>query len=351
MKDILSLTLEELTAELSTEKPYRAKQIYSWLHVKRAVTFDEMSDLPAALREKLRENYIICKLTAVKTLISAKDGTIKYLFELPDGECIETVFMEYRHAYSLCISSQVGCRMGCKFCASGLDGLVRNLSPAEMLSQVYEAERLTGKTIGSLVMMGIGEPLDNFDNTIKFLSMLSDKDGKNLSLRHVSLSTCGLVPKIRELQKLHLGLTLSISLHDADNAKREDIMPVTKAYNIDELISACREYIAETGRRISFEYAVIAGVNDSKTDAQRLINLLRGINCHVNLIPVNSVAETNYHNKKDNVKSFEGYLNAAKIPVTIRRTLGSDINAACGQLRKQSTEYRVQNTEYRVQNK
>jgi 23S rRNA (adenine2503-C2)-methyltransferase len=336
MKDILSMTLEELTADLSFEKPYRAKQLYNWLHVKRALTFDEMSDLPASLREKLNADYIICKLATVKTLVSERDGTIKYLFELPDGECIETVFMEYRHAHSLCISSQVGCRMGCKFCASGLDGLVRNLTPAEMLSQVYEVERLTGETIGSLVMMGIGEPLDNFDNTIKFLTMLSDKNGKNLSLRHVSLSTCGLVPKIRELQKLHLGLTLSISLHHADNASREDIMPVTKAYNIDELILACRDYIAETGRRISFEYAVIAGVNDSEVDAKKLIKLLRGINCHVNLIPVNKVAETGYHNKKDNVKNFEGYLVAAKIPVTIRRTLGSDINAACGQLRRQN---------------
>ncbi|MDR0986992.1 MAG: 23S rRNA (adenine(2503)-C(2))-methyltransferase RlmN [Ruminococcus sp.] len=334
MKDILSYTLPELIAELPTEKLYRAKQIYSWLHVKRALTFDEMSDLPAALREKLREDYIICKLKTVKTLISERDGTIKYLFELPDGECIETVFMEYRHAYSLCISSQVGCRMGCKFCASGLDGLVRNLTPSEMLSQVYEVERLTGKTIGSLVMMGIGEPLDNFDNTVKFLSMLSDKNGKNLSLRHLSLSTCGLVPKIKELAALRLGLTLSVSLHQADNAKREEIMPVTKAYNIDELIGACRVYIAETGRRISFEYAVIAGVNDSKDDADRLIKLLRGINCHVNLIPVNNVAESNFHNKRENVKNFEGYLNAAKIPVTTRRTLGSDINAACGQLRR-----------------
>ncbi|MDR0903447.1 MAG: 23S rRNA (adenine(2503)-C(2))-methyltransferase RlmN [Ruminococcus sp.] len=349
MKDILSMTLDELTADLTNEKPYRAKQIYSWLHQKRAVTFDEMSDLPAALREKLNKEHIICRLTAVKTLVSERDGTKKYLFELPDGECIETVFMEYKHAHSLCISSQVGCRMGCKFCASGLDGLVRNLTPAEMLSQVYEVERLTGETIGSLVMMGIGEPLDNYDNTIKFLTLLSDKNGKNLSLRHVSLSTCGLVPKIRELSKLHLGLTLSVSLHDSDNAKREDIMPVTKAYNIDELIKACKEYIAETGRRISFEYAVIAGVNDSKTDAERLIKLLRGINCHVNLIPVNNVSETDFHNKKDNVKNFEGYLNAGKIPVTVRRTLGSDINAACGQLRKQRTEDRRQKTEDRRQ--
>ncbi|MDR0974733.1 MAG: 23S rRNA (adenine(2503)-C(2))-methyltransferase RlmN [Ruminococcus sp.] len=340
MKDILSLTREELTEEILAlgEKRYRAEQIYKWLHIKRAYAFEEMSDLPASLRSTLRENYIICKITAVKTLISKIDGTRKYLFELSDGECIETVFMEYKHAYSLCISSQVGCRMGCKFCASGLDGLVRNLTPAEMLSQVYEVERLTGKTIGSLVMMGIGEPLDNYDNTIKFLTLLSDENGKNLSLRHVSLSTCGLVPKIQELCKLRLGLTLSVSLHQADNTKREDIMPVTKAYNIDELIAACREYISYTGRRISFEYTVISGVNDSKEDAQKLSKLLRGLNCHVNLIPANNVTETNYYNKKDSTRIFESYLLSAKIPVTIRRTLGSDINAACGQLRRQSAE-------------
>jgi 23S rRNA (adenine2503-C2)-methyltransferase len=333
--DILSLTLSELGEKLAAfhEKKFRTKQIYSWLHQKRVQSFDEMSDISLDLRKKLSESFTIPKIEAVKELVSAQDRTRKYLFALPDGECIETVLMEYRHAHSLCISSQVGCKMGCVFCASGKNGLVRNMTPSEMLLQVYEVERLTGVNIGSLVMMGIGEPLDNYDNTIKFLTLLSDENGKNLSLRHVSLSTCGLVPKIRELAELRLGLTLSVSLHNADNTKRQEIMPVAKAYSVDELISACKDYIDRTGRRISFEYAVIDDINDSSEDAAKLIALLRGINCHINLIPVNSVDGTGYSKNNKSVLRFKEALEKDRLQVTIRRTLGSDINAACGQLR------------------
>jgi 23S rRNA (adenine2503-C2)-methyltransferase len=338
--DILSLTLPELSEKLAdlNEKKFRAKQIYNWLHIKRVQSFDEMSDISLDLRKKLSENFYIPKIEAIKELVSSQDGTRKYLFALPDGECIETVLMEYRHAHSLCISSQVGCRMGCVFCASGKNGLVRNMIPSEMLLQVYEIERLTGQNIGSLVMMGIGEPLDNYDNTIKFLTLLSDENGKNLSLRHVSLSTCGLVPKIIELAGLRLGLTLSVSLHNADNNKRQEIMPIAKAYSVDELIAACKDYIAKTGRRISFEYAVIDGINDSTEDADKLVSTLRGMNCHINLIPVNSVDETVYRKNNKSVLRFKELLERERLQVTIRRTLGSDINAACGQLRMNHTQ-------------
>jgi 23S rRNA (adenine2503-C2)-methyltransferase len=335
-KDILSLGLPELTEEITAlgEKSFRAKQIFNWLHVKRVTGFSQMSDISAALREKLEQQFTIIRLGTVHELISKKDNTRKYLFELLDGEFVETVFMEYKHAFSLCISSQVGCKMGCSFCASGRAGFVRNLSPSEMLSQVYETERLTGETIGSLVMMGIGEPLDNFDNTIAFLRLLSDEHGKNLSLRHVSLSTCGLVPRIRELAGLRLGLTLSVSLHQADDTARSAIMPINKAYNIGTLIDACRDYIAATGRRVSFEYAVIGGVNDSAADADRLIKLLHGMNCHVNLIPVNNVKESGFFVERSSVLRFLDRLSRGGLGVTIRRTLGSDIEAACGQLRR-----------------
>jgi 23S rRNA (adenine2503-C2)-methyltransferase len=329
------MSLDELTNEIVAlgEKRFRVKQIYKWIHVKRVRSFSEMSDLSVTLREKLDTAFEIKSLTLVRELTSSNDGTRKFLFMLNDGEYVETVFMVYKHAFSLCISSQVGCKMGCSFCASGIAGFVRNLSPSEMLLQVYEAERLTGQTIGSLVMMGIGEPLDNFDNTVRFLKLISDEHGKNLSARHISLSTCGIVPRIYDLAKLRLGLTLSVSLHQADDRRRSEIMPVNNAYNITELMTACRDYIETTGRRISFEYAVADGVNDSREDADRLIKLLRGINCHVNLIPVNRVKETAYITKRDTVRQFQKYLEDGKLGVTVRRTLGSDINAACGQLR------------------
>jgi 23S rRNA (adenine2503-C2)-methyltransferase len=330
------MTLTELSDELIAigEKPFRAKQIYGWLHQKRVQDFADMTDISASLRDKLSDSFEIYKLKTVRELVSAVDGTRKYLYELPDGEYIETVFMAYKHAFSLCISSQVGCKMGCSFCASGIAGFVRNLTPSEMLLQVYETELRTGFNIGSLVMMGIGEPLDNFNNTLRFLTLLSDERGKNLSLRHVSLSTCGIVPKIYELAELRLGLTLSISLHQADDCKRSEIMPVNNAYNISSLIAACKDYFDKTGRRVSFEYAVIEGVNDSTDDANRLSKLLRGLNCHINLIPVNSVQESGYHVSNRSVQHFKKRLEDGKLNVTIRRRLGSDINAACGQLRR-----------------
>lgn len=336
-KDILSMTLDELIIALDAlgEKKFRAEQIYSWLHVKMVTNFSEMSNISLELRTKLSENFCIKRLNIVKRLASSVDNTIKYLYGLEDGNHVECVLMDYKHGNSLCISTQVGCKMGCKFCASTIAGFRRNLEPSEMLGQIYTAERDSGRHIDSLVLMGIGEPLDNYDNVIRFLDLLSSPKGRNMSLRHVSLSTCGIVPKINELAKLKTGLTLSVSLHAADDESRSSIMPVNNKWNISELISACRSYINDTGRRISFEYAVIEGVNDSEKDAAALAKLLRGINCHVNLIPVNKIKERDYKADRQGVVKFSESLSKKGLNVTIRRTLGSDINAACGQLRRE----------------
>lgn len=335
--DILSLPLEELEKALLSigEKRFRALQIYQWLHQKRASSFDEMTNLSLKLRTKLSDKFCIKRLKISRTLESHIDNTIKYLYELPDGNHVEAVLMEYHHGNSLCISTQVGCKMGCSFCASTKAGFCRNLLPSEMLLRLYESERASGKKVSSMVLMGIGEPLDNYDNVIKFLKLLSSEEGTNMSLRHVSLSTCGLVDKIKELQELKLGLTLSVSLHAADNSRRSEIMPVNLRYPVPELISACREYIEATGRRISFEYAVIEGVNDSKAEADKLISLLKGINCHINLIPVNKIKERNFTADRKSVIGFSEYLNSHGLNSTVRRTLGSDIGAACGQLRRE----------------
>ena len=331
------MELDELCSEMEIigEKKFRGKQIYEWLHTKRIHKFEDMSNISSALRTKLNENYCINSINIVRKLESAIDNTVKYLYELSDGNHIESVIMEYKHGNSLCISTQVGCKMGCNFCASTIAGFKRHLTPSEMLLQVYEAERNTGKHIDSIVLMGIGEPLDNFDNVIKFLKMLSFEIGKNLSLRHVSLSTCGLVDKIYELAEYKFGLTLSISLHATTDKKRSEIMPVNKRYNIDSLLKACKDYINKTGRRISFEYAVIHGVNDTVTDADELIKLLRGINCHINLIPVNKIKERNYRSDRNSLFAFQAALEKGGLNATIRRTLGSDIDAACGQLRRE----------------
>lgn len=335
--DILSLSLEELTEKIIGlgEKKFRAGQIFEWLHVKRAVSFDEMTNISLSLRTKLNENFYINRLKVVKTLESSIDNTVKYLYELPDGNHVECVLMDYKHGNSLCISTQVGCKMGCKFCASTIAGFKRNLEPSEMLSEIYEAERSSGRKVESLVLMGIGEPLDNFDNVIRFLQLLSCPEGKNLSLRHVSLSTCGLVDKIYELAEYKFGLTLSVSLHAADDKRRSEIMPVNNSYNIERLLKTCSDYINATGRRISFEYAVICGVNDSKQDADKLSALLKGMNCHVNLIPVNEIKERDFRSDRRSVLNFQHMLENNGLNVTIRRTLGSDINAACGQLRRE----------------
>lgn len=340
MTDLLSLPLPELTrwvtAELGEPK-YRARQIYSWLHKKQVKTFDEMTDLPAALRKKLAETAVIAPIETRLLLESALDGTRKFLFALADGSCVETVWMEYHHGPSLCISTQVGCRMGCKFCASTLGGLVRNLTPGEMLGEVYEAERRMGRPISSLVLMGIGEPLDNLDNVLTFLGILCSEEGQRLGYRHVSLSTCGLIPGIRTLMEKKLGLTLSVSLHAPDDTARSAIMPVNQKYPVGELMEVCREYFAVTGRRISYEYALIDGVNDTPEQAAALARLLKGQTCHVNLIPVNPVAErATRRSSRAAVERFARRLGELGINATVRRELGSDIAAACGQLRRRS---------------
>ncbi len=338
--DILSLGLRELQDEMVKigEKKFRAKQIFQWLHVKRVFDFDKMTDLSVQLRARLKEIFCINGLFVQKRLESSIDNTVKYLYRLSDGNFVETVLMEYSYGFSLCVSTQVGCKMGCRFCASAIAGFVRDLTPSEILMQIYETEKNSNVKISGLVLMGIGEPLDNYDNVLKFLELLSSKDGNNFSLRHVSLSTCGIVPKIYELAKLKLGLTLCISLHSSENSARSEIMPVNRAYNIQELLEACRHYIAETGRRITFEYAVIDGVNSSDADADRLSDLLRGINCHVNLIPINKVKERNYSTAANAVSAFAARLEKRGINATVRRTLGSDIEAACGQLRRDAAE-------------
>lgn len=336
MTDIKSMTQEEITDALRAmgEPAFRGKQVFSWLH-KGATDFAEMNNLSKPLREKLGKEFTITAPTVARKQVSRLDGTVKYLWELRDGNCIETVLMSYHHGNTVCISSQVGCRMGCKFCASTLGGLVRSLTPAEMLGEVYEAERQAGEPISSLVLMGIGEPLDNYRNVLDFLTILSSPEGRNLSLRHVSLSTCGLCDRIDELAELGLGLTLSISLHAADDETRSGIMPVNKQYNIARLMQSCKNYFAKTGRRISYEYALIAGVNDSPAHAGALARLLGGQNCHVNLIPVNPVAERGTKRPdKGAVQRFAARLGALGLNATVRRELGSDIAAACGQLRR-----------------
>lgn len=336
-KDILSYSLEELETALAEigEKKFRAKQIYEWLHIQRVSEFDKMSNISLSLRTKLDREFCINSINIVKKLESHIDNTVKYLYELSDGNHVECVMMEYKHGNSLCISTQVGCKMGCRFCASTIAGFKRNLLPSEMLLQIYTAEKESGKHVDSLVLMGIGEPLDNFDNVVKFLQLLSYETGKNMSLRHVSLSTCGLVNRIYDLAEYKFGLTLSISLHAVTDKKRSEIMPVNNRFCISELLQACRDYIDKTGRRISFEYSVIHGVNDSPEDAAGLIKLLKNMNCHVNLIPVNEIKERDFKADRKSLEKFEEMLIKGGLNATTRRTLGADINAACGQLRRE----------------
>lgn len=344
--DILSLDLPQLQTVLNSlgEKKFRAKQIFEWLHVKKSVSFGEMSNLPLTLRTKLDDTFYINSLNISRKLESCVDNIVKYLYRLSDGNFVESVVMEYKHGLSLCLSTQVGCKMGCKFCASTIAGFVRNLTSSEMLLQLYETERDLNKTISSIVLMGIGEPLDNFDNVMSFLSVLSSEYGRNMSLRHVTISTCGIVPRILQLANLKTGLTLSVSLHASSDYVRNEIMPVNKTYNINELIDACRYYIDKTGRRVTFEYAVIDDVNASPYEADKLSKLIKGLNCHVNLIPVNPIKERNYKTLRHTVQNFKKYLEKNGVNVTVRRTLGSDINAACGQLRR--NEINVKEVEY-----
>lgn len=337
MRDIKSMTLPELKEEIVAmgEKGFKAGQIYSWLHKHGAVSFDEMTNISKDLRAELEKNYDIYACTIEKKLVSVYDETVKYLFRLYDGELIESVVMKYKYGYTICVSSQVGCKMGCKFCASGIAGFVRNLTASEILSQVYTAQRDLNIRISHIVMMGVGEPLDNFDNVMRFLTLISDENGLNISMRNISLSTCGVVSGIYELMEKKLQLTLSISLHAPNDEIRNQTMPVNTKWNVDTLLKACRDYTKVTSRRISFEYAMISGVNDSDECARELGRKLKGMLCHVNLIPVNSVKERDYKKSSDNrIAEFIKVLEKYGINVTVRRTLGSDINASCGQLRR-----------------
>ena len=326
--------LEEVILTLGGEK-YRAKQIYEWMHKHLADDLDEMRNVPAKLKESLAKDYTIRKVHAEKVLTSGIDGTKKYLFSLFDGNIIESVFMRYEHGNSVCISSQVGCNMGCRFCASTIGGKVRDLSAGEMLAQIYGIMKDTGEKISNVVVMGSGEPLDNYVNLMTFIRMLTDANGLNLSQRNLTVSTCGIVPKIRELAQEQLQMTLAISLHAASDEKRKALMPVANRYSLDELIAACRDYFDKTGRRITFEYAMVKGENDTEEDVAALSSLLKPLNCHVNLIPVNPIPERTYEQSdRTALLAFKNKLEKNHINVTIRREMGRDIDGACGQLRR-----------------
>lgn len=344
LKDIRAMTLEELKADFAALSlpAYRAQQVFLWLQ-QGASSFEEMSNLSKTLRESLCNIFSILDVKIKKRLESKVDDTVKYLYELYDGECIESVLMKYHHGYSVCISSQVGCRMGCSFCASGIDGLFRNLSASEMLAQVMTAGRDNGVRISNVVMMGMGEPLDNFENTVRFLQLVSQPGGLNIGLRHISVSTCGVVPRIYDLMEQGFPITLSISLHAPNDEIRSRIMKINHAYPMDTLLKACADYIRATGRRISFEYALIDGVNDTDRCAAELADRLKGMLCHVNLIPANPVKEHSYTRPNERkVQHFCELLRGRGINTTVRRTLGADINASCGQLRRNYTEGRTQ---------
>ena len=344
MTDIRSMTLEELKEAMTAlgEKPFRAKQIYEWLHVRLVDDFDEMTNLSRALREKLRENYALWPLQALRVQTSKIDGTKKFLFALSDRQVVESVWMQYHHGDSVCISSQVGCRMGCKFCAPGIGGLVRNLTVGEMLAQVYAIQKLTGERVSNVVVMGTGEPFDNYDTLIQFLRMLTDTNGLNISQRNITVSTCGIVPKIRAFAEEDLQVTLALSLHASDNEKRKELMPIAYTYSLGEVMDACRYYFQKTGRRMTYEYSLVGGVNDTREDAKALAGLLRGQNCHVNLIPVNPVKEKGYvQPDRTAVLDFKDKLEKYGINATIRREMGRDIDGACGQLRRSYEESSV----------
>ena len=341
MNDIKSLNFEELKDAVAAlgEKPFRAKQLYQWMHEKLAGSFDEMTNLPKSFREKLEQNYTYTCLDAVDRQISAVDGTEKYLFRLADGNVIESVLMRYKHGNSVCISSQVGCRMGCRFCASTLGGLTRNLLPSEMLDQVYRIQKISGERVSNLVVMGTGEPLDNYDNLLRFLQLLTDEHGLNISQRNITVSTCGLVERMRQLADEKLQITLALSLHASSQEKRKELMPIAYKYEIEDVLDACRYYFNQTGRRITFEYSLVGGVNDTDEDAGRLTRLIGDINCHVNLIPVNPIKERSYvQSNRGVIEAFKNKLEKNRINVTIRREMGRDINGACGQLRKSYME-------------
>ena len=338
-EDIKSMTLEELTQAMRDmgEPAFRGRQIFTWLHQRGAVSFEEMTNLSKPLREKLEKFYCIDMLRVARRQVSQLDGTIKYLWELMDGNCIETVLMRYHHGNTVCVSSQVGCRMGCAFCASTVGGKVRDLRPSELLDQVLFTQRDSGETISNIVLMGIGEPLDNLYNVLRFLELVNHRDGLDIGMRHISLSTCGLIPGIKRLGELKLQLTLSVSLHAPDSETRSRIMPVNRAYDVEELFAACHDYFRRTGRRISFEYAMIDGVNDHDWQADLIAEKLKGMPGHVNLIPLNDVRESPLKPSR-RIRQFQRRLESHGLTATVRRSLGGDIDASCGQLRRKAME-------------
>ena len=340
--DIKSMTLPELevfTTEVLGEKKFRAKQIYEWMHVRLADSFDEMTNLSKDLRQKLSEQCVLTHLEMVEKYVSAIDGTAKYLFKLSDDRIIESVLMHYKHGNSVCISSQVGCRMGCRFCASTLGGLERQMLASEMLDEIYQIQKDSGERVSNVVVMGTGEPLDNYDALVRMINILTHAPGLDISQRNVTVSTCGLVPKIYELADLKLQITLAISLHAVNDEKRRELMPIANTYSIEEILKACRYYYSQNNRRITFEYSLVKGVNDSREDAKELADRLKGLNCHVNLIPVNPVRERSFvRSTRQAVENFKINLEKCGINGTIRREMGSDIDGACGQLRKRYME-------------
>ncbi|MDD6078293.1 MAG: 23S rRNA (adenine(2503)-C(2))-methyltransferase RlmN [Clostridiales bacterium] len=343
MRDIKAMLPDEIAAALAElgEPKYRAKQIFQWL-ARGVESFDEMTDVSKKLRETLKREFFITKLRMLRKQVSSMDGTIKYLWELPDGNAVETVVMQYRHGNTICISSQVGCRQGCAFCASTIGGLIRGLESSEMLDEVLYSERESGLKISNIVLMGIGEPLDNFDNVIRFLRLVNHPDGENIGMRHISLSTCGLTERFDELADLNLQLTLSVSLHAPDDETRSRIMPANRGRGVEQLISACSRYYEKTGRRISFEYAMIDGVNDTPYHAKLLAQHAKRVCAHVNLIPLNHVEERQFApSTPEHMKAFIRILEEAGVNVTVRRRLGSDVDASCGQLRKKVAENRA----------
>lgn len=347
-KDICAYTYEQLQAEIQAmgERSFRAKQIYEWLHVRLAEDFSEMTNLSKDLRARLEEQYEILPVVMLEKQESRLDGTCKFLFRLHDGNVVESVWMRYHYGNSVCISSQVGCRMGCRFCASGIGGLVRGLSPSEMLGQVYRLQRIMGERVSNVVVMGTGEPLDNYDSLLTFLKILTGEKGLHISQRNVTVSTCGIVPKMYELAKEHLQITLALSLHGATQEKRKQLMPVANAYELEEVLTACDAYFRETGRRITFEYSLIRGVNDTEEDVRELVRILDPRNCHLNLIPVNSVKEYDLKQPdRKNAQNFKNKLEKYGINVTLRRELGADIDGACGQLRRSYVRTRTEEAE------
>lgn len=340
-KDIRAYTLDELKKEMELlgEKGFRAGQIYGWLHEKLVFDFEDMTNLSKALREKLEKHYEILPVSMVDRQESKQDGTNKFLFRLYDGNVVESVFMRYHHGNSVCISSQVGCRMGCRFCASTIGGLVRNLSASEMLGQIYQIQNITGERVSNVVVMGTGEPMDNYDQFVRFIHLLTGEHGLHISQRNVTVSTCGIVPNMKRLAEEQLQITLALSLHGSNQEKRKQLMPVANKYELEEVLKACDYYFQKTGRRITFEYSLVHGVNDTKEDAKELVGILKQRNCHLNLIPVNPIKERNFEKpSKKSAENFKNQLEKSGINVTIRREMGSDIDGACGQLRRRYVE-------------